>query len=351
MRRKTILWWGRFDPNYSRNSIIRKHLNDLNYKVIDFRPLVSRLGFLEAILRDIKKPDLVWVPCFRHRDILSARRWSARLNIKLLFDPLISSWDKEVHEKNRVYTQEFSDKLKKKESELFNKADIVISDTSLHADLFRKKLGLSKHKNPIVYVGAEESIFKPSSKNVSPNKKFEVLFFGSFISLHGADIIVQAANLMSDQLDVKWTLLGNGPNLKECQRLADRLPNVFFEDSISSSNLPERINQADILLGIFGNSIKAGNVIPNKVFQSLACGKTVITRTSDAYPKSLVNLDKGIIFIKSNEPEELCKIVKKIAKNPSFLLESNRYSRKIYSENFSASIIKKQLENALKLAF
>jgi len=351
MNKKTILWWGRFDPNYSRNSIIRQHLKDLNYRIIDFRPLVSRFSFIEAILRGIEKPELIWVPCFRHRDIISARKWSKKLNIKLLFDPLISSWDKEVHEKNKVYTQKFSNKLKGNESALLKEADIVISDTSPHADLFRRELGLSKLKNPIVYVGAEEKIFKPLSIKVNKDKKFEVLFFGSFISLHGAEIIVQAAKLMSDQLDVKWTLLGNGPNLKECKELANGLPNIFFEDIISYSKLPERINQASLLLGIFGDSIKAGNVIPNKVFQSLACGKTVITRSSDAYPKNLFNLDKGIIFNKSNSPEELCKIVTKMFENQALLYESNRHSRKIYSKYFSARIIKKQLESALKLAF
>jgi glycosyltransferase involved in cell wall biosynthesis len=351
MNKKTILWWGRFDPNYSRNMIIRKHLKDLNYRIIDFRPLMSSIGFLEAILKRIEKPDLIWVPCFRHRDIPSAKKWSEKLNIKLLFDPLISSWDKEVHEKNKIYNQKFSDKLKDKESALFKKADIVISDTSLHADLFRKKLGLSKVRNPIVYVGAEESLFKPFKKNVTTDKKFDVLFYGSFISLHGAEMIVRAANLMSNQLDVKWTLLGNGPNLKECKRLAQGLPNVFFENNIPPSDLPERINRADLLLGIFGNSKKARSVIPNKVFQSLACGKTVITRNSGAYPKKLSRLNKGIIFNKSNSPEELCRIVNKMVKNSTFLHESNKHSRKIYLEYFSAKIIKKQLVNALKLAF
>ena len=351
MNKKTILWWGRFDPNYARNMIIRKHLDELNYRVIDFRPFISTFGFMEAILRNIEKPDLVWVPCFRHRDIPSAKKWSERLNIKLLFDPLISSWDKEVHEKNKVYSQEFSNKLKDKESALLKKADIVLSDTSLHADLFRKKLGLSKSNNPIVYVGAEESLFKPAQKNISLNKKFDILFYGSFISLHGTEIIVRAAKLMSDQLDIKWTLLGNGPELKKCKILANALPNVFFEDNISYSSLPKRINKADLLLGIFGNSIKAESVIPNKVFQALACGKTVVTRSSDAYPEELSKLNKGIIFNKSNSPDELCRIVKKMVKNPTFLNESNSHSRKIYSEYFSAKIIKKQLVNVLKLAF
>ena len=40
--KKTILWWGRSDPNYSRNMIIRKQLKKLNYEILDFYPLVVR---------------------------------------------------------------------------------------------------------------------------------------------------------------------------------------------------------------------------------------------------------------------------------------------------------------------
>ena len=65
MKNQSILWWGRFDKNYSRNRIIRQSLKRLNYQLIDFIPLISEFGFAEAVLRNIKKTDFVWVPCFR----------------------------------------------------------------------------------------------------------------------------------------------------------------------------------------------------------------------------------------------------------------------------------------------
>ena len=91
MIKKTILWWGRFDPNYSRNRIIRQHLKKLNFILIDFKPLISKFGYEEAILKNLTKTDLVWVPCFRHRDILSAKKWCEKKGIKLIIDTLISA--------------------------------------------------------------------------------------------------------------------------------------------------------------------------------------------------------------------------------------------------------------------
>ena len=111
-----------------------------------------------------------------------------------------------------------------------------------------------------------------------------------------------------------------------------------------------RIKEADLLLGIFGNSNKAGNVIPNKVFQSLASGKTVITRKSNAYPKQLSNLNNGIIFIQPNDPEALYNTVLKITNDKRFLRKSNAQAKIIYDNYFSGKVIREQLRKVLKLS-
>ena len=71
------------------------------------------------------------MPCFRQRDILSANKWCEKKGIKLVIDPLISSWDKMVNEKGILITKKKSDLLKAKESFLFNKADFILADTDL----------------------------------------------------------------------------------------------------------------------------------------------------------------------------------------------------------------------------
>lgn len=351
MKKKIILWWGRFDPEYSRNRILRKHLISLNYVIIDFKPMISKFGFLEALIRNIKKPDLVWVPCFRQRDILSASKWCKRKRVKLIIDPLISSWDKKVHEKTQILSKKKSEYLKSYESFLFNKADIVLADTNLHADLFHKILKVKQSKIFILYVGAEESLFRPSSTKNRPTKKFEILFYGSFISLHGTHTIINSSKILASQKNIKFTLLGKGPLLGECIKLSKNSTNVFFEKNINYSDLGKRIQKADVLLGIFGDSSKAANVIPNKIFQSLACGKTVITRRSHAYPKELKESISGIFFIEPNNAKDLASTILNTYQKRHQLIKSNLRARKIYDEYFSEKIIINQLKKILKLIF
>ena len=59
---KKVLWWGRFDEDYSRNRILKSAFNAIGYDVIPFIPLISGLGFIEALFRLKIIPDLIFVP-------------------------------------------------------------------------------------------------------------------------------------------------------------------------------------------------------------------------------------------------------------------------------------------------
>ena len=67
-----ILWWGRGDSTYSRNGVVRSCLRRLGHEIVDFRPRTHWFADWEASLKRVATPDLVWVPCFRHRDVLAA---------------------------------------------------------------------------------------------------------------------------------------------------------------------------------------------------------------------------------------------------------------------------------------
>jgi spore maturation protein CgeB len=50
---------------------------------------------------------------------------------------------------------------------------------------------------------------------------------------------------------------------------------------INEKALAQEIREHDIILGIFGDSTKAKSVIPNKLYQALACKKAVVTLDSE----------------------------------------------------------------------
>lgn len=345
----TVLWWGRFDAGYSRNRILRALLQGLGWEVLDFKPRISGLADLEARLRRVPRPDLVWVPCFRQRDLPAARRWSQRQGVPLIFDPLISAYDKQVEERRKLRPgSRAAQRLLAGERGLFAAADIVLADTEEHAVYFQRQLGVPKARLHIVPVGAEEALFKPCGAGAhQDHRPLHVLFYGSYIPLQGPDVIVQAARLAS-QAPVVWTLIGAGPLRRECETLAQGLPNVRFEDWLPYEVLPQRICGADVVLGVFGMTPKAARVIPNKVYQALACGRAVLTRSAPAYPALLRQATAaGVYWVEAGDPAALAHKVMHLAEARDELAMAHRLARTTYERYFSQAVVRDALVRAL----
>jgi glycosyltransferase involved in cell wall biosynthesis len=64
-----------------------------------------------------------------------------------------------------------------------------------------------------------------------------------------------------------------------------------------------------VCLGIFGDTKKAERVIPNKVFQILAAGRSLITRDSPAI-RELLHPTRGIRLIAPAQPQALAAAVR-----------------------------------------
>ena len=341
----TVLWWSHSGRDYSRDRIIRNAFSELGWSIDDFRPSVSSLGYLEARLKRIGRPNLVWVPCFRQRDAAAAQKWAKRNNVPLIFDPLISAWDKQVFERCKFEPKSRqANSLLKQESAIFRRSDMVIADTEAHADLFHAAHRVPRDQLAFIPVSAEEGQFteQPTS---APKERQKILFYGSFIGLQGPQHIARAAAVVPN---ADWTFIGTGPLLEECRQIAGDLDHVTFLPRVPYEELPLIIGRADILMGIFGDSPKAGRVIPNKVYQALACGRPVVTRRSTAYPLALQAgsaIETGITWTAPGCESDIAAAVNKLLNTNSNEFRTHGSSaRRTYLDWFSNQFVKLQLQ-------
>jgi glycosyltransferase involved in cell wall biosynthesis len=175
----------------------------------------------------------------------------------------------------------------------FKLADIILTDTDAHADYFASEFSIDRKTFETVLVGAED-LFAPVSSPapiddllaieppIAPDAK-TVLFYGQLIPLHGMPTILAASQIEPDD-DVQWIIVGKGQLQSELEQFlhSNKADNVSWIPWVDYERLPDLIARADICLGVFGGSDKAARVIPNKLFQQLAMGKPVITRSSPA---------------------------------------------------------------------
>ncbi|MBN2683716.1 MAG: glycosyltransferase [Pontiellaceae bacterium] len=342
-RNKTMVWWGRSDPAYSRNAIMIQALEALGWTISYFRPHISATAHIEALFRLRKCPGAVWVPAFRQRDFFGARRFARLMDIPVIFDPLISAYDKRVLEfkKLEVNTPK-ARKLLQRERAMFSSADLILADTTAHKTFFEEQLNTSPERCFVVPVGADESIFTPQASHPL-GRPPEALFYGSFLPLHGVETVIEAARICPE---VQWTLIGNGHLRAQCEELAKGVKNLRIESAIPYENLPIRIGQADILLGVFGTTPKAERVIPNKVFQALACARPVITRESPAYPAEACIESGGLTFVPPGDPQALANAIRLLLESEAELRKRGEQAARTFSDLFSMD----QTINALDLA-
>lgn len=346
---RKLIWWGRGDPAYSRNAVIRSAMLAQGWSIHDYRPS-------KAVSYRILSPKhlptdaaLVWVACFRQRDLLGAARYARRHNIPLIFDPLISAYDKQVFEKQKFIEGSYgAQRLLRWERNRLRLADCVVADTQSHADFFVDTLGVSPEKTAVIPVGAEAEHFHPTPMNPFADRRVRVLFYGSFISLQGPEVIVQAARRCPE---VDWCLLGDGPLREKCEVQAAGLTHVSFEPWIDYADLPARIAKADLLLGVFSDSAKAGRVVPNKVYQAMACGRPVVTRTpapgTYPWPEAQSPAQTGLIFIPPSDPDALAQTVKRLSQSPDQLPQRGQSAAAMFDQYCSASVINNALHDTL----
>jgi len=344
---KHAIAWGRHDPDYVRNRVMRQALQDLGWSVSNFRPHVSSLGDLEAVLRGVPRPDLVWLPGFRQRDAAAAHRWCRRRNVPLMFDPLISAYAKQVFERGKYAPGSAqAERLRRREARQFGMADLLLADTRSHADFFAETFGILPARIRVVPLGAEEPLFRPMTPANHPDAPFEILFYGSFLALHGVETIVRAACQYQGP-PVRWHFLGNGSARAACEKIATGRPDVVFEDRKPHGELPVAISLSDLVLGVFGTTPQAERAISNKVFQALACGRPVLTRTSRAYPDGATE-SGGLLLIPPGDSDALAQAVATLARDRAGMMARNRAARTLFEAHFSRAKIATALGAALE---
>ena len=217
---------------------------------------------------------------------------------KIINDFFISNYDTYVHDRKKIskynpraWWKFFQDWFN------FRFTKFILSDTKKHFEYWESLFGKYRGKLLVLPVLADNTIYYLQKENQNKSNSTEILFYGSFIPLHGIQIILKALQILENN-NVKFhaTLIGNGQTYKKMLSLFKnlKLKNVEMNGLlIKELELADKIRNCDIVLGIFGDSTKAKSVIPNKVYQALACKKPIITLKSSAIDEFFT--DKEII--------------------------------------------------------
>ena len=106
------------------------------------------------------------------------------------------------------------------------------------------------------------------------------------------------------------------------------------------------MSEADVCLGVFGNTSKAKRVIPNKVFEGLAVKCPVITAETPAVQELLRN-EKNVLFCKNADPKDLAEKILKLKDNKQLGDDISKNGYNLFTNNLIPRIVVKPLLNIL----
>jgi len=310
-----ILVTGNYNPIYNRTSVLLHGLRKLGHQVIEkpFRKKRITAADKKEIREWENKTDIVFMPSFTHVNVRSVKKITTK---PLVFDPLISRYLSKVFDYKAVWKyspRAYKNYLKDKIS--MTHADLVFADTQAHKAYFTSRIGIPAEKIHVLPVGVNEELFYPLPGQKKENT-FVVGFYGSFIPLHGADVIVETAALLKNEKNIRFVLLGDGVQFNQIKATLKKnsMQNVDLKGWISYQDLNSEINAFDVSLGIFGSSLKTNKVVPNKIYHYMACNKPVITKDTEAM-RELFTDGKDVLLTRAN-PKQVAEKILFLRENP-----------------------------------
>lgn len=343
------------DPGYIRTRSILsalRHMPDVEIRTaINSSPGLKRYQETLSSLSDIASQDWadIYILGFRGHEIY----WPVRLivgNKPIIFDAMMSPYAALREEgKHGLPGVLAASVIKILEKRILQNANAILTDTAIHAEYFSRELRIPSGKISPIPVGAIENIpqkKRPASQN---SEELSLLFYGSFLPLHGADIIIAAAHKLKD-FPLRFDFIGGGHAAAEM--LSSTFPKsdtvrythrewVEFDELIQ-----EYIPAADICLGgPFGNTPQARRVVTGKTSQCMAAGKpTIIGMTDNDY--GFID-KKNCLLVDQGSPESLAAAIRWSFQNKAALPHIGNSAEGLYQSQLSIQKIREKLEHLI----
>lgn len=342
-----ICWFGIFDSTYARNRILISGLKKntgvtvLECNTLGLRGLKKYFSLIKKLRSLHNEYDVLFCAFPINYNVIIAKFFQ---NKKIVIDAFFPLYDAYVFDR-KVFSARSPLALVYYCLDWINVklADLVITDTAEHASYWKRIC--PKARVQVIPVGSHSEDFFPEDADDIQGKPFIVSFHGSYIPLQGVEVILRAAELLKDNRDINFRLIGPKKMIAELQPMVEQKTlRVEMIQWLPVAELNTKLNEASVVLGIFGDTPKTDRVVPNKLFQGVAVRKPVITKDTSAV-RGLFTEDE--LCLVKNTPEALAEAILYLYQHriTGQQLASRAYRK--YQTEFTEDVIGKKLHHSI----
>lgn len=229
---------------------------------------------------------------------------------------------------------------------LYNKADRVLITSQMFRDYLVQQHGVDNEK--IAYLPQYAAAGFEAAKTVPTQKNtVDLMFAGNIGAAQSISTIIEAADILKEEKQLRWHIVGDGSELENIKALAEskRLTNVLFHGRKQPEEMPKYYAMADAMLVTLTKDRFISLTLPGKVQTYMAAAKPILGAANGEIPQVIEAAQCGYC-VKAEDAAGLAKAVKKFINN-SNKKQLGENAKQYYQEHFTRQHFTETLENEL----
>jgi len=221
----------------------------------------------------------------------------------------------------------------------YRKADAIVSVTDAFKPHIEARGGGGKVN--VIKNGVDLSLFSAAprdpalAKELGIDGKFVAAYVGTHGMAHGLDTILDAASQLDDRSNVVFLLVGEGSEKRRLEEKRDALglTNVIMLGQQPKEMMPRIWSASDVSLVLLRRLDLFTEVIPSKIFESMAMGKPIILGVLGE-SRTIIDESGAGVGIEPEYAAALAREVQRIASDHALYRRMAELGPKYVRENF-----------------
>ena len=232
--------------------------------------------------------------------------------------------------------------------QIYKSCDQILVTSKSFIGYLSQKFAISK--NSFTYLPQyAEDLFENVASKAEAKKTIDFVFAGNIGTLQSVDTIIEAAELLKDNKQLLFHIVGGGIELASLQDeiKAKNLENVIFYGRRPVEEMPKFYSMADAMLVTLTGDPLLSLTLPGKVQSYMAAGKAIIGAI-DGETKTIVEEAQCGFISKSGDSKALAESILRFSSLSDEDKELMGLKARIYyTDKFSKNMFFKVLENKL----
>jgi glycosyltransferase involved in cell wall biosynthesis len=176
------------------------------------------------------------------------------------------------------------------------------------------------------------------------SEKLVVIYAGIFGIAQGLETIIDTAKILSDQPNVHFLLIGDGPKKQEIIRLVERfrLSNITILNEKPRQQIPDYLSAADVALIPLRKIDLFKGALPSKIFDAWACQIPIILSVDGEARKIMEQAQAGI-YTPPEDPQKLSEAIIWMMENQPARIKMGSSGRNFTEQYYSRQVLAETL--------